>query len=94
MGIELLFSDFDAPVGTSEYLISFTCESLAEENCLFLCLGAITGTQLGEIIGLSYFGKALVTLIFKIARCIFKLEAKAFYFKKYQPYLRSIFSAM
>jgi lysylphosphatidylglycerol synthetase-like protein (DUF2156 family) len=81
----------EAPAGTTEHLICSTIDSLANENCHFLCLGAVSGTQLGEVIGLSPFGKTAADLIFKTARWFFKLDAKAIYLKKYHPHFRSTF---
>lgn len=80
-----------APVGTTEHLMCSACDSLALEKCNFLCLGAISGTELGEVVGLSPFGKTMADLIFKAARWFFKLDAKAIYLNKYHPYLRSTF---
>ncbi len=81
----------DAPVGTTEHLMCSTFDSLASENCHFLCLGAVSGTKLGEVIGLSPFGKTVADLIFRTARWFFKLDAKAIYLNKYHPCLRSTF---
>lgn len=81
----------DAPIGTTEHLMCSTFDTLASENCHFLCLGVVSGTQLGEIVGLTAFGKAIASLIFKAARWIFKLDAKAIYLNKYRPALRSTF---
>lgn len=81
----------DAPVGTTEHLMCSAFDSLANENCQFLCLGAVSGTKLGEVVGLSLFRKTLADLIFKSARWFFKLDAKAIYLNKYHPHLRSTF---
>lgn len=80
-----------APVGTSEHLICSTFDSLANENCHFLCLGISSVTTLGEVVGLSPFSKTLADLILKTVRWFFKLDAKAVYLNKYRPYLRSTF---
>lgn len=77
----------DAPVGTSEYLMSFVLETLARENCHFLCLGAVSGAKLGDIIGLSIFAKFIAHLIFRITNKLFKLDARKVYLSKYQPCL-------
>lgn len=77
----------EAPIGTSEHLMSFVCDTLANEQCQFLCLGAISGTQLGEIVGMNFFSKFLARLIFDISRSIFKLDAKRNYLNKYHPKL-------
>lgn len=74
-----------APVGTSEHLMSFAFDTLASENCHFLCLGAIAGDKLGEIIGLSIVGKLVADLIFKISKKLFKLDARTVYLFKYRP---------
>lgn len=81
----------DAPVGTTEHLMCSVFSFLAQENCHFLCLGVISGTTIGEIIGLTHFGKTFANAIFKLARWLFKLDAKANYLKKYRPNLRSTF---
>lgn len=81
----------DAPVGTTEHLMCSTFDSLAKENCHFLCLGAVSGAKLGEVVGLNPFDKTLADLIFRTARWFFKLDAKAIYFNKYHPFLRSTF---
>lgn len=81
----------DSPIGTTEHLICSTCEVLANENCHYLCLGVISGTKLGEVVGLTPFGKTLSDLIFKMARWFFKLDAKSLYLNKYHPHLRSTF---
>lgn len=76
-----------APVGTSEHLMSFAFDTLASENCHFLCLGAIAGTKLGEIIGLSTFAKFIANLVFKISKKLFRLDARTVYLFKYHPCL-------
>lgn len=81
----------DAPVGTTENLMCSAFDSLASENCHFLCLGAVSGSKLGEIIGLGSFGKTMADFIFKTSKWFFKLDAKAIYLNKYHPYLRSTF---
>ena len=81
----------NAPVGTTELLMCSTLKSLANENCRFLCLGTASGAELGEIIGLTFFGKNLARLIFKTANWIFKLSAKTVYLNKYRPHSQPIF---
>ena len=81
----------DAPLGTTEHLMCSTLDSLAHENCPFFCLGIVSGTQLGEVIGLSPFSKALANLIFITAKWFFKLDTKAIYLNKYHPHLRPTF---
>lgn len=77
----------EAPVGTSEHLMCSAFDTLARENCHFLCLGAIAGLKLGEMIGLSSFERFLANVIFKFSKSFFKLDAKKIYLFKYQPSL-------
>lgn len=81
----------EAPVGTTENLMCTAFDALAEENCSFLCLGAVSGEKLGEVVGLSPLGRSMAEWIFKTARSFFKLDAKAKYLNKYHPSLRSTF---
>lgn len=80
-----------APVGTTEHLMTSVFDTLVKENCHFLCLGIVSGTKLGEIVGLGLFGKKMAALIFNTARWIFKLDAKGIYLNKYHPDLHSTF---
>lgn len=77
----------DAPVGTTEHLMVSAFDVLSNEECHFLCLGAVSGSQLGEVVGVGSLGKSMADLIFKFARWFFKLDAKARYLKKYHPHL-------
>lgn len=85
--LNFYFADAHAPVGTTEHLMKETIETLSKENCCFFCLGVISGSELGEVIGLSYPAKFMAHLILKISRWIFKLEAKKIYLDKYSPSL-------
>lgn len=82
---------WDAPVGTTEHLMCSIFDFLAHENCSFLCLGAVSGTELGEVIGLNPLSHKMAGLIFKVARWFFSLDAKSIYLNKYNPNLRSTF---
>lgn len=81
----------DSPVGTTENLMCTTFHTLASENCQFLCLGAVSGLKIGEVVGLTNIGTSFANLIFKMARWAFKLDAKANYLNKYNPNKRSTF---
>ena len=76
-----------APVGTTEHLMCSAFDTLAYEKCRFVSLGAISGSKIGEIVGLSSFSQYCAHLGFKAAKWIFKLDAKKIYFSKYQPKL-------
>lgn len=77
----------DAPIGTTEHLMSVVFDTLAKENCHYLCLGAISGSKLGEIVGLNIFSKFIAHLIFKFSKWFFKLDARNVYLSKYKPHL-------
>lgn len=82
------FLALDAPVGITEHLMSSVFEILAEENCHFLCLGVVSGSELGEIVGLNRFSKFIAHLIFRISRWFFHLDSRKTYLDKYHPYLQ------
>lgn len=75
-----------APVGTSEHLMCFAFDTIASENCHYLCLGAIAGSNLGEMIGLSPFTQSIVHFLFKITKRLFNLDARKVYLFKYRPH--------
>lgn len=79
------FLSLDGPVGVSEHLMSSVFDILASEDCHFLCLGAVSGTKLGEITGMSTLSKYLAHLIFRISRWFFNLDARQIYLNKYHP---------
>lgn len=78
----------DAPVGTTEDLLSSTVAVLAEENCQFLCLGAVAGPKMGKIVGLSRFWKFCAHAIFGCARWLFHFDRRKIYFDKFHPHLQ------
>lgn len=75
-----------APVGTTEHLFNAVIETLDEEKCHFLCLGAVSGSNLGEMVGLNPFSKCVAHVVFKIVKWFFNLGARKTYFNKYQPH--------
>lgn len=83
--LNFYLADPYAPVGTTEHLMKETIETLSKENCSYLCLGVISGSELGEVIGLGRTAKLLADLILKFSRWIFKLDAKKMYLDKYTP---------
>lgn len=68
-----------------EHVMCSTIETLANENCRFFCLGAVSGSHLGEIVGLNHFSKFLAHLIFKFSKWYFKLNTRAVYLYKFHP---------
>ncbi len=75
----------EAPVGVTEHLMSSILDVLTQENCHFLCLGAISGTNLGQIVGLNVFRRFLARLIFSASKWFFHLDTRKEYFHKYHP---------
>jgi lysylphosphatidylglycerol synthetase-like protein (DUF2156 family) len=74
-----------APAGVSEHLISTVIETLAQENCRFLCLGFAVGHKLGEIAGMRLLAKWMAQFIFQLAKWLFRLDARSVYYKKFNP---------
>ncbi len=79
------FISLNSSVGISEHLMCSVCDVLAQENCHFLCLGAVSGEKLGEIVGLNGFSKYFIRFIFRIAKWRFHLDRKQIYLNKYHP---------
>lgn len=79
------FLALDTFVGITEHLMCSVFDVLAEENCHFLCLGVVSGSRLGKIVGLNPFSKLMAHLIFKISRWLFRLDKRKNYLSKYQP---------
>lgn len=81
----------DAPVGTTEHLLCATFDTLANENCQFLCLGIASGLKLGEAKGLGPVAKFLANIVFKTVRWAFRLDSRGVYLNKYHPNTRPVF---
>lgn len=79
------FAIADAPIGTTEHLMSAALDALAKENCQFLCLG-VSASSLGETVGLTRLSKFIVKHIFQVASRLFRLEDKKAYLKKFRPH--------
>lgn len=77
----------DSPVGVTEHLMCAVIDTLAQDNCHFLCLGAASGSELGEIVGLSPFSKFAARCIFKLSKWLFNLDTRKKYLNKYNPNL-------
>lgn len=75
----------ESPVGTTELLITSVIEALAKEECRSLCLGAVGGEKVGEMVGLSRFSTWMVRLLFQFSEWAFNLDAKRIYLHKYHP---------
>lgn len=79
------FAVRDAPAGVTEHLLISAIETLANENCPFLCLGVVSGSNPKKIAGLNIISRFLIHLIFRISRSLFHLDARKMYFNKYKP---------
>lgn len=79
------FATPDAPVGVTEHLMSSVFDILAEENCHFLCLGAVSGSKLGEIVGLNTCSRFFAHLLFKMTKWVYHFDTRKTYFNKYHP---------
>lgn len=83
--VTTFFATCDAPVGVTEHLMTSVFDTLASENCHFLCLGAISGSKLGEIVGLDIVSRVCAHLIFGITKWFFHFDTRKIYFDKYHP---------
>lgn len=83
--VSSFFAIDDAPVGTTEHLITTVFDTLAREKCHLLYLGVVSAPTLGEIVGLSSTTQFFAHLVFKMAKWMFKLEAKGQYLNKFHP---------
>jgi lysylphosphatidylglycerol synthetase-like protein (DUF2156 family) len=83
--INILMVVPDALTVTSEFLILSALATLRAEECTFLSIGTVPGSQLGHIEGLGFFSQWLARNIFKTAKKIFRLEDRQRYWKKFYP---------
>lgn len=75
----------DHPVGITEHLISTAIETLAHENCHFVCLGVVAGAKMGEMVGVNPVFQYFSRFIFKITKRMFHLDARQNYLNKFHP---------
>jgi len=83
--IQLSLTTPDAPIGTSEQLVTTVLETLREEGCHFLAFGIAQIEQLGEIAGLNKLAEWVARMVFKAAGRIFHLDRRKKYWSKFQP---------
>lgn len=79
------FATPHAPVGVTEHLMCAVFETLAHEACPYVCLGAVSGSALGKVLGMSPLGKLCARCIFAFSRWFYQFETRKIYFKKYRP---------
>lgn len=79
------------PVGTSEFLINFILETLAQEQCSYLSFGAVPAQTLSSIYGLNKFSSFLIKAVFRTARKIFHLDGKRIFWEKFQPQKQRVY---
>lgn len=73
------------PVGTSEHLICTAIQQLAEEECTYLCLGVVAGSQMGKMVGIHPLIRSLAHVAFRTIRWLFHLDSREIYFDKFHP---------
>lgn len=83
--VNLVLATPDAPVGTSELLISSVLKTLREEGCHFITFGVAQSEELGEIKGFGRVSKFIARSVFNLAKKIFRLDARRKYWKKFRP---------
>lgn len=75
----------DAPVGTSELLITRATETLAAEACRSASFGPAPAPELGEVSGFSFATQSLAHWIYRHCCRIFTLDSKVLYRQKFRP---------
>lgn len=75
----------DAPVGTSELLITRATETLAAEGCQNASFGPAPAPELGEVSGFSSSTQTVAHWIYRHCCRIFTLDSKVLYRQKFRP---------
>jgi len=75
----------DAPVGTSELLVTAVFKVLQEERCARVVVGPVTGHQLKNVIGMNPFSIWFLNCMFKSAKKMFRLDGQTHFWEKFQP---------
>lgn len=83
--VSYFLSTLDHPVGITEHLVSSAFETLAQEDCHFVCLGVVAGPKMGEMVGVNPFFQFFSRLIFKASTRMFHLDARQNYLNKFHP---------
>ena len=77
-----------APRGTSELLMVSLLEILRQEECHFLTYGIVPADHLGETVGLGKFNILTVKFLFRVAKWIFRLTQRKFYWQQFHPHFK------
>lgn len=75
----------EAPVGTSETLITEVAAQLSGEGCDYLSFGPAPATRLGEVSGFSAFKRWACGPLYRGCCRLFKLDAKMLFRQKFRP---------
>ncbi len=80
-----LMTSTDAPVGTSELLVTSALEILKKEGCRYVTVGVVTPKELGSMVGLTRLSQWVGRLLFKIARKAAHLDGLNTFWRKFSP---------
>lgn len=75
----------DAPQGTSELLVVSVMETIAQEGCHFLTVGAINGDRLDYLSGFGKMTTFMTQKIYNGAIKFFNLQGKRKFWEKFYP---------
>lgn len=75
----------NAPVGSSEYLMTNLIEVLRSESCHSFTVGVVPRRSLGKIEGLNVFSALIARGCFKIANWFFHIHSRHSFWKKFLP---------
>jgi lysylphosphatidylglycerol synthetase-like protein (DUF2156 family) len=82
--LDHLLATPDAPIGTTEILVTAGLAALRQEGCRFATFGAAPAAQLGVIENLSPFSETVARSVFNAAGRVFHLDARSRYRRKFQ----------
>ncbi len=75
----------EAPHGTPEFLFVSALETLKNEGCHYVTVGAVPAESLGKITGFSSFSSWMSRAVFKMAKRFFNLNGKSKFWEKFHP---------
>lgn len=89
--LNLLMATPEAPIGTSEFLVTHALDVLCDEGCHFLSFGTVPSQQLGEIRGLGAASVWIARTVFKSVVKFFQLDGRRKFWLKFEPVSRRNF---
>lgn len=76
----------NAPVGTSELLVTTVFKTLQKEKCTHVIVGPVIVKRLENVVGMHNFSSWLVKRLFNSMKKMFRLEGQTQFWEKFQPH--------